>query len=153
MPVSFSWTVDVGASSSDENVISDGGPVAGELLPRDIKLDLATGRLDLSSGGLELTYGAHAVAQSILIRIRTFLGEWFADRSQGVDYFGRIFVKGPTPDVIRAELREEILDTEGVSSVPTMTLDLDEASRNLSVDTSAESDYGEITVALGIAAP
>jgi hypothetical protein len=85
--------------------------------------------------------------------VRTFRGECFLNRNLGVDYFGTIFVKGPTPEVVRAQIRDEVLGTVGVGDVPTVNLDVDSASRALSVELGAETDYGEVVATLTVTPP
>lgn len=143
MPILLSWSV-----------LSPAPPAAGsteaaaQALPRDIALNLQTGELDMQGGDLYFTRGAQAVAQSLWMRLRFFLEEWFLDANAGTPWFQDVFVKAPREETIRAALRERILGTTDVTSIRQFNLDLDGARRELSADFIVETPFGAIASSL-----
>lgn len=141
MPTSYTWTL-LEPPAATLSTDAEESVVDGEDLPRDIALDLSTGELDVSTGGLRLTRGAEAVAQAVFIRLRFFKGEWFLDEDAGTPFYEHILVKAPQADLIRAAFRDRILETPGVSDVPSLTLDYDGPTRSLEVSFTATTDFG-----------
>ena len=50
----------------------------------------------------------------MLIRLRTFRGEWFLDQDLGVDYFGQILGKNRNKATVDAIIQAEILQEREV---------------------------------------
>lgn len=105
-------------------------------------------KIDASSGEqiatLFFVSGADRVAQSIKIRLKTFLGEWFLDEAYGVPYLESVLVKNPKASIINAVFRTAILAIEGVERIVYLDLDLDRRERTLVVKYEVESLYGPI---------
>ena len=95
----------------------------------DIELD--------ADGNLRLVYDAEAVGQHARQRITFFLGEWFLDRTVGVDWFGRVFGRKGEKMVAVADgmLKREILTTPGVAGIVEYESGFDKASRGHKVTT------------------
>ena len=98
----------------------------------DLKLDL-NGDLDVTDGDVTLLEGQDAIAQNIVTRLRTFLGEWFLDQRIGVPYFESILIKNADVRVIESILRRTITTTDGVDTVDNLTFDFDGVIRKLDV--------------------
>src|SRR3972149_2057877 len=114
----------------------------------DIRLDLATGDLTITQGRLSLAVGADAVVQSLRIRFRTFLGEWFLDSRVGVPWFQLVFVKHPNLRLARAVLRQVALATPGVVAVRAFSVSLDDR-RRCAVEVVAITTAGEVPIGFG----
>lgn len=110
----------------------------------DIAMNVSTGDLVIQNGDLVLIDHAERVAQQILITLREWLGEWFLDTRDGVPYLEYILVKNPNENHIRQILMEKISGVEGVSTVTSMTLAMNNFSRTLAVEYEAETTYGLI---------
>ncbi len=110
----------------------------------DIAMNVSTGDLVIQNGDLVLIDHAERVAQQILITLREWLGEWFLDTRDGVPYLEYILVKNPNENHIRQILMEKISGVEGVSSVTSMALAMNNFSRTLAVEYAAETTYGLI---------
>lgn len=93
----------------------------------------AAGDLDLSTNDVQLVDGVDAVRQELQIRYRFFLGEWFLDPDEGVPYVRDVLKKAPNEAQVRALLIEVARTTPGVASVDNIELDLDSATRVLTV--------------------
>lgn len=114
----------------------------------DIRL-ADNGDIDLTDGVLSLTTGREAVAQRLRQAISMFFGEWFLDKTRGIPYVQQVFVKNPNPVVIDTVFKRTILEEPAVTKLREFTLDLDTATRELSVDfrvstTSGDIDFSEI---------
>lgn len=110
----------------------------------DLLLDTA-GDLDLSTNDLQLVDGVEAIRQELQIRYRFFLGEWFLDPTEGVPYIRDVLKKSPNESQVRAMLAEVARSTPGVAQVDGIDLDLDNATRTLTVSLQLTADIeGEI---------
>lgn len=120
----------------------------------DFKLDPISRDMVFPSGpnGASLSFldGAERVTQSVAIRLRTWLGEWFLDAEHGVPYVDDILGKGRRPELIEAILRAQILSVAGVRSIESFELSTDPHTRKLTVTFSATSDEGLVTATVGL---
>jgi len=116
----------------------------------------AAGDLDLTTNDLQLVDGIDAVRQELQIRYRFFVGEWFLDPEEGVPYIRDVLKKAPNESQVRALLAEVARTTPGVASVDNLTLDLDAATRvltvrlDLQVDVSGTLTYVPFVVEVNI---
>ena len=101
-----------------------------------------TGDLDLTGHRLNLATGEEAIEDSVRIRLRFFLEEWFLDVRQGIRYFREILIKNPNLLLLRSIFRQAILGTTGISSVNVGTLSVNSSTRTLSLDFVAVMDTG-----------
>lgn len=108
----------------------------------DFALDSLTRDLVLP---LKLRDGAERVGQSVGIRLRAWLGEWFLDTGYGVPYLESVLVKNPRPEIVEAILRAQILSVQGVRRIQTFNLTIDNKTRKARVDFVIESDEGLAT--------
>jgi hypothetical protein len=115
----------------------------------DLALDPATGDLALESGRARLAQGAEAVAQLWASHVTMFRGEWFLDRSLGIDYQNDVLEKGVRSPVLRAIFATATRETPGVADVRDLRLGLNRATRTLTVAAEAILGTGE-GVSLGL---
>ncbi len=94
---------------------------------------------------MRFTTGPEAVAQGIVIRIKTFFGEWFADLQFGLDWYGKILGQKFNDIRIRDAFRVQILASPGVVSIERLVASYEGATRKLTVDWDVVSDYGLIS--------
>lgn len=100
--------------------------------------------MDLEGGELSFVRGPEAIAQHVQMRLRTWLGETVYDTTAGVPWLQVIFRgKNPNLNSVRFILEQNILRTPGVLGVD-LTLDLDGATRTLSVSGTIRSIEGEV---------
>lgn len=142
----YQWTLTVPERAPATPTVTTSSPV--QYL--DLALDPDTGDLLVEGGDLVLTGGADNVIQEAKINLGWVMGEWFLDEDRGIPYFEQVLVKSPNLPVIQALYRRALLGTRGVVSVESLTLDLDKATRTLTVRWSARITDG--TVVSGIAA-
>lgn len=96
----------------------------------DLALDPVTRDLILP---IRPVTGAERVAQSVGIRLRAWLGEWFLDLNHGVPYIQQIMGKGVRPEIVEAILRAQILDVRGVKSIKTFNIEINNQTRSAAV--------------------
>lgn len=109
----------------------------------DLKLNSENDLLLTDDGRLELhTDLAPTVRQRLLIRLRTWLGEWFLDQNIGMPYLRDFLVKNPDFTVIRSVLRRAALATPGIERVVSLRLDERSDLRRLGVDITVQLTDG-----------
>jgi hypothetical protein len=113
---------------------------------KDIALDKTTGDLLLQDFDLQLVENQDQITQNLAIRLRFILGEWFLDISAGVSYYQDFFIKAPNQIRIESVLKQEILNTPGVSEILSFTSNFDDQRRIYSVTFSVSTIQGEITL-------
>ena len=111
----------------------------------DLKLDPITNDLVFDDNGdLTLIDGTERIVQQCRIRLRTFRGEWFADRRVGMPYYQRMLgVKPLSQAVVVAAIREQVLAVQDVRDVYDVTFVYDPSDRSATVTFRAVSDNGE----------
>ena len=85
--------------------------------------------------------GAEKVAQSVGIRLRCWLGEWFLDLDHGVPYLTNVLGR-QRPEMVEAVLRQQVLGVDGVTSIIAFDLAIDPATRKAEVRFEAATDAG-----------
>lgn len=96
-----------------------------------------------------LVNSPETVAQAILSRLKLWLGEWFADTSDGTGWNQSIVGKH-SKNLYELTLRQRVLETPGVSSVVDFQSSLDPETRHLSVTMVVNTIYGEAFINEGI---
>lgn len=98
---------------------------------------------DLVTRGRMFLDGREAIAQTIVTRLKLFLGEYFRDVTDGTPWFQQILGKFENLNAIEALLRNRIIRTQGVVRLLAFSVDYDLASRSLSVSATVLTQYGE----------
>lgn len=106
----------------------------------DIAIDLATGDVYLDGDDLAIVEDNAAIKQGVTISVRFVLGEWFLDKSEGVDYFGTFFKKQPNITAMREMIRSAILASPGITEVVSVSFKYEPQSRTLTVTYVAKAD-------------
>jgi len=109
----------------------------------DIRLS-TQGDIELVNGDLSLTQGADAIVQHLKQRLKTFLGEWFLDNRVGIPYFQQILIKNPDPLVLDTIFKSVVLNTPGVQELIEFDIDLEVATRIMTLTFRARTIDGEI---------
>jgi hypothetical protein len=109
----------------------------------DIFLD-ETGDLAIDANELVLVSAADEVAQRLRCRLRSFLGDWFLNVTQGVPYRDEVFAKRNAPSRVEAAIKKEILTTSGVQELLEYTQVLDGSTRRMTVDFKVRATDGTI---------
>lgn len=99
--------------------------------------------LRLVDGQLALTTNVEAVRQALLIRLRTFRGEWHIDQRVGVPWMQSIIGQRPLRTVLDRIFRRAILATPGIVSVEALNF-TEDPERSLRIDLEATATGGEV---------
>lgn len=83
-------------------------------------------------------------AQRLREKFRIFLGEWALNTLEGVPYFRDVFVKNPNMSTVQGVFTRVLSDDPAVASVTQMRVELDPATRKLSVVFSATLTDGTV---------
>ncbi|TCB73193.1 hypothetical protein [Acinetobacter sp. ANC 4177] len=90
-----------------------------------------------------------AVAQAIMTRLRLWMGEWFADTSDGTGWSQSILGK-QSGNLYELTLRQRVLQTTGVQSIENFESFLDSTARKLTVSMTVNTIYGSIDLNEGL---
>jgi hypothetical protein len=98
-----------------------------------------------SQGSLALVSEGAEVLQHVRSRLQFYMEEWFLDLQAGTPYFQLIFTKPANLANMESIFKSRIIGTPGVSSLLEFSMDYEGgAVRRLSIQFSAETDYGVI---------
>lgn len=106
------------------------------------KLD-ANGDYVLGTGNEFLVNSPAAVAQAVLTRLRLRQGEWFLDTAAGMPWAEILDKFGANYDAL---IKEQILNTVGVTAITDYSSTFDDVTRKLSVSVSINTAYGPTTL-------
>lgn len=97
------------------------------------------------AGNVATVIGAEAVGQHAKQRLQTFYGEWFLDNTAGVQWLSELFAKEFNPELAEAVVKNEILDTDGVTSIESFSVSFNNHTRNLQIrDVAINTVYEEV---------
>lgn len=110
--------------------------------------------LDLGPDSLQnfsiITDQKECIKQRIIIRIRSFTNDWFANLDDGLPYFRDIFVKNPDRAVILGLYRGIILGVPGVTGIDDLDYNLDTSLRSMALSFVAKTNEGTIPIELSL---
>jgi len=98
---------------------------------------------DLVTRGRMFQSERQAIAQTIVTRLKLFLGEYFRDVTDGTPWFQQILGKPANLNAVEAILRNRIARSPGVVRLLSFDLQFDLNSRALSVQAQVLTVYGE----------
>ncbi len=103
---------------------------------------------DIATRGEQFIGGREEIAQTVLTRLRMFLGEYFRDIQDGTPWFEQILGKFTSLSAAESALRARIANTPGVVRLTSFSADFDINTRRYSVTAGILTDYGldEVTV-------
>ena len=88
---------------------------------------------------------AEAVAQAIDTRLKLWIGEWFADTSDGTGWSQAILGK-QSKNLYELTLRQRVLETYGVVSIESFQSSLNSDTRRLTVSMTVNTIFGQTTL-------
>lgn len=101
---------------------------------------------DIATRGAIFISGSQAVQQTIVTRLRLFLGEYHLDVRDGTPWFQSILGKYENLNAVESILRMRIRRTEGVIELLSFRTDFDLESRSLNVFCVVQTEYGNVEV-------
>ena len=118
---------------------------------QEAALTLATeGDLKIEARDLTFVDESRRVAQQMRIRLCSFRGEWFLQRSYGLPYFEEILVKGPLLDRVSGLFYDALRTVPDVEQVTDLTFDLVASTRRLSIAFEAETNFGPLAETVSV---
>lgn len=102
---------------------------------------------DIVTQGQQFIQQREEIAQTVLTRLRLFLGEYFRDITDGTPWHEQILGKFASLSTVEAVLRARIANTPGVIRLTSFNADFDLASRRYSFTAGILTEFGldEIT--------
>lgn len=85
-----------------------------------------------------------AVAQNVKTRLRLFAGEWFLDKTEGLNLTN--ILGAHTRSTRDVEVRQRILGTKGVVSIAAYASSVDVTTRAFTVNATIVTAYGQAAV-------
>lgn len=113
---------------------------------KDLTLDPITHDLLITNFDISTVDNRDQVVQNLGIRLRFFLGEWFLDVGAGLPYYQAIFQKNPNQINVESVIKSEIINTVGIGEILSFASQYDNSNRQFSVQFTASSDEGPITI-------
>lgn len=103
---------------------------------------------DIATQGVQFISGREEVAQTILTRLRLFLGEYFRNIQDGTPWYEQILGKQVNLDAAEAAIRSRIVNTPDVVRLTRFSADFDINTRTYTVSAGVLTKYGltEITL-------
>jgi len=98
---------------------------------------------DLVTRGKMFLDGREAIAQTIVTRLKLFLGEYFRDVTDGTPWFQQILGKFENLNAVEAILRNRIARTQGVVRLLSFDMQYDLDARTVAVQATVLTVYGE----------
>lgn len=105
----------------------------------DIPIDAQTNDIVYKNGKIVWVKGDDEIVQRVRIRLRRVFGEWFLFYTAGIPYFNGQMLGSNDYDYTRLTLRNEIIQTTGVTSCNAINIISDPQTKKVSV-------FAEITV-------
>ena len=100
---------------------------------KNLAIDQTTGDLLLSKGQIGQVFGADAAGQVVSTDLKTFLGEFWLDRSFGIPYYELVFKKTTDLSAIKTMYIEKILARPEILKVTRFDMDVNGATRKLRI--------------------
>ncbi|WJV25926.1 MULTISPECIES: hypothetical protein [Pseudomonas] len=103
---------------------------------------------DIVTQGQQFIAGREEIAQTVLTRLRLFLGEYFRDTTDGTPWYEQILGKFTSLSSAEAALRARIANTPGVIRLTSFSADFDINTRRYSVTAGILTEFGldEVTL-------
>lgn len=97
-----------------------------------LAIDPDTNDLFTDSGnGLAIATDAEAVGQHGRLRLQTYLGEWFLDKTTGVPWLDQILGYAYDPALAESVVKAHLLDTDGITEITSFSVAFDKDTRGL----------------------
>lgn len=100
---------------------------------------------EIVTSGSQFLTGAEEIAQTIVTRLRLFLGEYFRDITDGTPWFQNILVKSGSLESKDAAIKIRIVRTPNVIGLTRYNSDYDIDSRTYSISGEVLTPFGQVT--------
>ena len=111
-----------------------------------LQINTVNGQPDIYfvNGQLAFVVDEFYVAQRIQTRLLLFLGEWFLNTNEGVDWYGSILVTPYNPVLVEGILKATIINTPDVLELLSFSSSFDPGVRKYTVTFSVDTTYGAV---------
>lgn len=99
--------------------------------------------VEMGPRGFRFTYGAEAVAQGVLVRLRNIKGEWFLDLENGVPWFQSILGSKYSEPEIRGIVSDAIGKSPGVTEIISLVISFSSSTRSLDIAFETRTVFGD----------
>lgn len=103
---------------------------------------------DMTFGSGQLNFyrdSPEAVAQAVMTTLKLWLGEWFIDQTVGVPYQQGVLGTNKKTS-IEPTIRNAILNTIGVQSIESFSIDIDANTRTTKINATINTVYGPAAI-------
>ncbi|MFX0205162.1 MAG: hypothetical protein ACFFDT_04190, partial [Candidatus Hodarchaeota archaeon] len=102
---------------------------------KDLMLNETDYNIAISNYDAQITVDtSRYVSQKLRIKLKHVLGEFYRDKTKGIDWFGEIAKKSPDIDLIEDIFKAEIMEISEVSEITDMELTYNNNTRTLTVE-------------------
>lgn len=98
----------------------------------------------IENGEFVIVADGAQVVQNVAERLRSYLDDFFLDRTHGVPYFQTIFEKPFNLGLSESILKQTIIETEGVERLTRFESDFNPTTRALIVTMSFQTIFGNV---------
>lgn len=110
----------------------------------DIKLNPITWDIVIENNDIKFVGETDGIQQHLRQILQTFKGECPFDLTRGIPYHDEFFKKNFNPIIIDSILKNAIIDVPGVIELQEFILDIDNATRILSINFKVLTKYNEV---------
>ena len=104
--------------------------------------------IEIINGKTTILYDADALAQILTNKLRTWLGEWFADTTVGIDYLGLFNQKTFLDRRFAKMIRSILIADSRVDKIDELNVAFDRSTRTISADFKVSTIYGTVEGAI-----
>ena len=97
---------------------------------------------DITTSGTQFTNEQKEIAQTVVTRLKLFLGEYFRDVTDGTPWFQDVLGKGQSLDIRDAIIKRRVLKTPNVLSIFEFNTDFDLDTRKYTVSMGVITPFG-----------
>ena len=119
--------------------------MALETDPVDLKIDKLTNELVITDD-VAFSTGIEAVEQGLRLRLNLFVGDWFLNEAEGVDYYGEILGQKFNEVRVRGAVRPVILAAPGVSELLSLSAQYDGTTREVTIAWQVKTIFGDTPI-------
>ncbi len=103
---------------------------------------------DIATSGAQFLSDQKEIAQTVMTRLKLFLGEYFRDILDGTPWYQEILGKGQSLEVRDAIIKRRVLRTNGVLSIFKYSSEFDLQSRQYLVSMGIVTSFGNEIITL-----
>lgn len=111
----------------------------------NLYIDPSTNDIVIDKRNVKTTQGEAALAQLCENRLLMLKGDYFLDKTQGIPYISKVFVKTSDKSLIDSFFKSTLLNTSGVKSIISYTGKYIGLSRAYQIEFKVNTNLGEVS--------